>query len=61
MDADNRIIPIVEWDQGEGIKDPLDIDDLIKKGAYKKANFKADQIFQKLMHKQQKEFHRQRR
>lgn len=24
MDADNRVIPIVEDDQGEGMKDPLE-------------------------------------
>ena len=30
MDADGRIIPIVEGDQGEGVKDPLDVDDILK-------------------------------
>ncbi len=29
MDADNRIIPLVEDDQGEGVKDPLTMDDLL--------------------------------
>ncbi len=33
-DADNRIIPLVDDDQGEGVKDPLTIDDLIKSGRY---------------------------
>jgi hypothetical protein len=31
VDAENRIIPIVEDDQGEGMKDPLDYYDLLKK------------------------------
>ena len=30
MDAENRIIPIVEDDQGEGFKDPLDVFDIKK-------------------------------
>ena len=30
MDANNNIIPIVEDDQGEGFKDPLDQDELIR-------------------------------
>lgn len=29
MDADGRIIPIVEDDQGEGYKDPLELDDIM--------------------------------
>lgn len=29
MDADGRIIPIVEDDQGEGYKDPLTLDDIM--------------------------------
>lgn len=29
MDADSRIIPYVDDDQGEGVKDPLTIDDLL--------------------------------
>lgn len=29
MDADNRIIPYVDDDQGEGVKDPLTMDDLL--------------------------------
>lgn len=29
MDADNRIIPLVEDDQGEGVKDPLELDDIM--------------------------------
>ena len=29
-DADGRMIPIVEGDQGEGFKDPLDLDDVLK-------------------------------
>ena len=29
MDADNRIIPLVDDDQGEGVKDPLDLDDIM--------------------------------
>jgi len=29
MDADNRIIPLVDDDQGEGVKDPLDLDDVM--------------------------------
>ena len=28
MDAEKRIIPVVEGDQGEGFKDPLDQHDL---------------------------------
>ncbi len=30
MDADGRIIPIVEDDQGEGFKDPLTLDDILQ-------------------------------
>lgn len=29
MDADGRIIPLVDDDQGEGVKDPLTLDDLL--------------------------------
>lgn len=29
MDANDRLIPIVEDDQGEGIKDPMTMDDII--------------------------------
>ena len=29
MDADSRIIPYVDDDQGEGVKDPLTLDDLL--------------------------------
>ncbi len=29
MDADNRIIPLVDDDQGEGVKDPLTLDDIL--------------------------------
>lgn len=36
MDADNRIIPIVEDDQGEGFKDPLDKHDLEKMSEFEK-------------------------
>lgn len=32
MDADGRIIPIVDDDQGEGMKDPLTFDDILKMG-----------------------------
>lgn len=32
MDADGRIIPIVLDDQGEGMKDPLTFDDILKMG-----------------------------
>ncbi len=30
MDANRNIIPMVEDDQGEGVKDPLTIDDIIQ-------------------------------
>ena len=30
MDANNNIIPYVEDDQGEGVKDPLEIDDIMR-------------------------------
>ncbi len=30
MDADGRIIPYVDDDQGEGVKDPLTMDDLLQ-------------------------------
>ena len=30
MDADRNIIPLVDDDQGEGVKDPLTIDDLLQ-------------------------------
>ena len=30
MDADNRIIPLVDDDQGEGVKDPLTMDDILQ-------------------------------
>jgi len=29
-DADNRIIPLVDDDQGEGVKDPLTLDDILQ-------------------------------
>ena len=29
MDADSRIIPYVDDDQGEGVRDPLTMDDLL--------------------------------
>lgn len=68
MDADLRIIPIVEDDQGEGIKDPLTMDDIAE--IYKEGSFKADynyqkvfwkqQNLQKLVHEQQKRFNRKR-
>jgi len=29
-DADNRIIPLVDDDQGEGVKDPLTMDDILQ-------------------------------
>ena len=39
MDANNNIIPYTEDDQGEGVKDPLEIDDLYRE--FKKANQKC--------------------
>lgn len=36
MDADRRIIDIVDDDQGEGIKDPMTVDDLIEAGFFEK-------------------------
>ena len=30
MDADSRVIPYVDDDQGEGVKDPLTMDDLLE-------------------------------
>ena len=41
MDADGRIIPIVDDDQGEGFKDPLDVDDLVE--LYKEVNIQTGQ------------------
>jgi len=41
MDAENRIIPIVEDDQGEGWKDPLDQFNPPKTRAEKKRRKKA--------------------
>ena len=39
MDANGRIIPMVEDDQGEGVKDPLTIDDIIRMGREDAKNF----------------------
>ena len=62
MDANRRIIPIVEGDQGEGIMDPLDIDDLKEyTEECMKALHKVDQNFQNAMIKNIKQFQRQRR
>jgi len=49
MDADGRIIPIVEDDQGEGFKDLLDPDDL--KEIYRKSLIKADKNQQAILSK----------
>lgn len=55
MDADGHIIPIVEGDQGEGFKDPLDLDELLKtnegKKLYKEALRRADQNQQAIITK----------
>ena len=60
MDASGNIIPIVEDDQGEGMKDPLTLDDLLEKGYYKEAMFRADKNLQKLIHKNL-QFHRRKK
>ncbi len=57
--ADGIAIPIVEGDQGEGIKDPLDMDEYMK--MCKQALYKADQNFQSAMIKNMKCFEKQRR
>ena len=46
-DADGRVIPYTEDDQGEGVKDPLTLDDLL------------DLQFNETALEHQKEFHRQ--
>lgn len=51
MDADGRIIPVVEDDQGEGIKDPLTFDDILKMG-HIKARGELHKLFQKEMERQ---------
>ena len=46
MDADGHIIPIVEGDQGEGMKDPLDLDDPEVRKQFKQALIRADDASQ---------------
>lgn len=57
MDANDRLIPHIPEDMGEGIKDPVDdLDDLLKSEIFKKAGFEADQNFQSAMLKNIKQF-----
>ena len=46
MDADGHIIPLVEDDQGEGIKDPLDLEDPEVRKQYKQALMRANEASQ---------------
>lgn len=61
MDADGNVIPIVEDDQGEGMKDPLTIDDLIKLSEEKKKSlFKSSKKGSQVKWTPPKQFNRHR-
>lgn len=49
MDADNRVIHYTEDDQGEGVKDPLTVDDLIKAGFYDQQHEHQADLFRRLI------------
>ncbi|MHC4159534.1 MAG: hypothetical protein ACYSSO_10705 [Planctomycetota bacterium] len=48
MDADKNIIPILNEDQGEGFKDPIDWDEEYRQ-AYKESLRRADEHQQELL------------
>jgi hypothetical protein len=52
MDAEKRIIPIVEDDQGEGFKDPLDEYDLERLSDLEKRLKKEAERFAQMQHSQ---------
>ena len=58
MDANNRLIPIVEDDQGEGVKDPLvsPSDELID--LYKEMNKEYEKRAQKVFGRKERSIHR---
>ena len=55
MDADGRIIPIVEDDQGEGFKDPLTMDDIMDLYGETLQEHRED-LYKPLKHLVKKEF-----
>lgn len=52
MDAEKRVIPIVEDDQGEGYKDPLDKYDLEQISNLEKKLKKQQELLTELKHSQ---------
>lgn len=52
MDADNRIIPLVDDDQGEGVKDPLTLDDLLELEFHPDAMEHRKELFKNLVGKE---------
>ena len=48
MDADNRIIPLVDDDQGEGVKDPLTFAELIDMQMSGVARIRKNEEFRKM-------------
>lgn len=54
MDANDRFIPIVEDDQGEGIKDPMTMDDILH-DLYKVQNEYKDEVLMNMIKNHEKQ------
>ena len=54
MDADGRIIPMVEDDQGEGVKDPLTLDDILDQDFNEQLQEHRKDLFKQMVDKEYK-------